>query len=352
MVKKFFHQTLYLGFSPIRNQLISILIVILLAGCVGSSKTNTPTSSVTSSLGPEPTTILEELGSETNPLVLGIVGNIENKDSEINQELMMRFLEETQSYLEIRYYTDYSSLLLDMRIGAAQIAVLPPATYIFLHDLGAADVSLLTNHFGVYYIGTQIVSNIDCGFTSFFDPVSEKNTAEISRVLDQFEDTRPCWVNVNSLSGYLVPLGLFIQNDIPIQDGVYAQNHTSVIRTLYIRGVCDFGATFALSGDPRTSSAVLEDLTDALDQVIVIYRTEGIIPNNNLSYSPFISTDLRSRLDTFFINLVKTEQGRTLISEVTNYEIHGLMKVDDSVYNQLRELLDLTGVDISTLIGW
>lgn len=332
--------------------LLAILFLATLSACGNYDTSKEKVPPTATQVNEQPTATLEVLGSEQNPFVMGLVLNEGQEDADTGEDLIDKFFESTGSHLEIRYYPDYASLLLDMRIGAAHIAWLPPATYIFLHELGAADVSLLSNHFGVYMLGSQIVANKDSGFTSFFDPATGKNTADISRALAQFEDQRPCWVSVNSLSGYLVPLGLFIQNDIPLLDGVYTQNHTSVIRTLYIRGVCDFGATFALSGDPRTSSAVLEDLTDAMEQVIVVYRTDGIIPNNNLSYSPIIPPDIRRDLDAFFLEQARTDEGRTLLSSLTNYEINGLMKVDDSIYNQLRELLTLTGVDLSTLIGW
>lgn len=330
--------------------LIVFCVVLSACGMIkGGQALPSPTPSSTEI---QPNAIAEPLGSLSNPLVMGLIGKEQDANLDLIAEIEQDFFDNTQTHLEIRYYDAYSTLLVDMRLGKAHLAWLPPATYLSFHDLGAADVSLLTNHFGVYMIGSQIVTNRDSGFTSYFDPIGEKNTADISRALTQLEDERPCWVNVNSLSGYLVPLGLFIENDIPILDGVYTQNHTSVIRTLYIRGVCDFGATFALSGDPRTSSAVLEDLTDAMDQITVLYRTDGIIPNNNLSYSPLVPAELRSALDKYFIEVARTEEGRVSLSEITNYEINGLMKIDDSIYARLRELLNLTGVDLSTMLGW
>lgn len=346
---------IFSGFQHIRNYQRIVFLIILYAvlsacGMISQDQITPSPTPLTTDI--QPTATLEPLGSSNNLIVMGLIGKEDEINIDLIAELEQDFFDKTQTHLEIRYYEAYQLLLVDMRLGKAHLAWLPPATYLFLHDLGAADVSLLTNHFGVYMIGSQIVANRDSGFTSYFDPIAEKNTADISRALSQFEDERPCWVNVNSLSGYLVPLGLFIQNDIPILDGVYTQNHTSVIRTLYIRGVCDFGATFALSGDPRTSSVVLDDLTDALDQITVIYRTEGIIPNNNLSYSPLVPAELRSVMDKYFLELARAEQGRASLSAITNYEINGLMKVDDSIYARLRELLNLTGVDLSTLAGW
>jgi len=39
-----------------------------------------------------------------------------------------------------------------------------------------------------------------------------------------------------------------------------------VVRALYVKGICDFGATYALAGDPRTASAVVVDLPDVQDK--------------------------------------------------------------------------------------
>jgi hypothetical protein len=40
---------------------------------------------------------------------------------------------------------------------------------------------------------------------------------------------------------------------------VFTYNYNAIIRALYIQGICDFGVTYALTGDPLTSSDILSN---------------------------------------------------------------------------------------------
>jgi len=97
---------------------------------------------------------------------------------------------------------------------------------------------------------------------------------------------------------------------VDYQPGVVTQSFTSVVRALYIKGICDYGVTFAYSGDPRTSSEVLQDLPDALNKVIIIWRSDPIIPNLNLSFIPSIPKEIRDNIVSALQDLVITGQGK------------------------------------------
>jgi phosphonate transport system substrate-binding protein len=250
------------------------------------------------------------------------------------------------------YYPDYKTLINDLAAGKTHIIWLPPATYIHAHDRGLATISLLANHFGVYSYGTRFLVNQASGFTLGYDPITGTNRSTAEQTLAQLKNKRPCWVGLDSLSGYYVPLGLLNESQIPVLSGAFLQNHPAVVRALYIRGICDFGVTFSHLGDPRTASAVLSDLTDALDQIPVIYQTDAIIPNLGLAYSYNVPVEYRKLLDEFFTVLMRNEQDRQSLSTALDYEIQDVKKINDSVYDRLRDVLKTSGAVTQSLVGW
>ena len=115
------------------------------------------------------------------------------------------------------------------------------------------------------------------------------------------------------------------QNNINTQPAVLAQSHTAIIRALYIQGVCDFGATFAISGDPRTASAIQGDLTDVMNRVIVIWRSEAVIPNVSLSFLAGLSEGDR-QLPPFLV--ARADDGKALLNLSANgYQIEDIKRL-------------------------
>ncbi len=327
-----------------------LLFTLLLTACSilpGSNKIS-PTSSPDVFNSPTPSPV----GSAENPLVLGFV-NPQNDPAIVAAGNAVRDNLAAFSLLSTRaiFYPDYKALIDDIATGKAHVIWLPPATYIHAHDRGLATISLLSNHFGVYSYGTRFLANQASGFSLGFDPVSGTNRSTTEQSLAQLKDKRPCWVGLDSLSGYYVPLGLLNENKIPVLPGAFLQNHPAVVRALYIRGICDFGVTFSHLGDPRTASSVLSDLTDSLDQIPVIYQSDAIIPNLGLAYSYNVPIEFRKLLDEFFLSSMKNEQDRQTLSNALDYEIQDVQKIDDSVYDRLRELLKASGAD-NQIPGW
>ncbi len=69
--------------------------------------------------------------------------------------------------------------------------------------------------------------------------------------------------------------------------------HPAVVRAVYAKGICDFGAVFI---DARTSSAIQKDLPDVMDKVVVIYKSEPFIPNDTVSFAPDVPDDMRAKI--------------------------------------------------------
>lgn len=332
---------------------------LILSACSGGGQNQTPSPDITQTLSPEATsrpTITptpEPLGSTANPFILGTVGaDLEDQTAAAAQELARQLGESAGVVMEAHLFKDYTALLEAMEEGEVHITWLPPLTYLYASQRGLAEVVLLTNHFGVYQYGAQFMANVESGFTPYYDPISGRNSADAAEALAQFDNLRPCWVEPLSPAGYIVPAGLLAINQINSLPPVMTQSHTATVRALYIKGICDFGATFSVSGDPRTSSAVLDDLPDTMNRVLIIWRSDGVIPNLNVSFLAGLSERDRLTLTNAFLNIVKTPEGKALLTLAAgNYQIDDLREVEDSLYDPLRAMVDALDINTVDLIG-
>lgn len=334
-------------------KILYLLCLVLISGCIKATPTPTPTPEIQPTAAPTATSTPTPLGHPNNPVVIGLVNAQPETPIEESVNLMLDYLNtSTTLSISAHVFPSDEQLFAALENHEIHAAWLQPLTYIYAHEKGLTDVGLLTNHFGAYFYGTQFLANIKSGFTAYFDPAVNKSTTDLITALSQFDGKRPCWVEPGSISGYILPLGLLEQEDIYIDTGVMAQTYSAVVRALYIKGVCDFGVTFAIFGDPRTSSAVLSDLPDALDRVIVIWQTEPIIPNLNFSFTPSVGEAVRAPILTALLDYVDTEDGKRILTQtLEGYDIQDLKIVDDSIYDPLRSAVQFSGADLSTWIG-
>lgn len=292
------------------------------------------------------------LGSTDNPLVMGFVNETGEPDATAAaREIGVRLTVQTGFAVQSRVFPSYPELVTALRNGEIHASWLLPLTYLYANAQKVADVALLTNHFGTYYYGTQFFANVESGFVAYYDPVSNTNTGDAQTALAQLAGKTPCWVEPESVSGYILPAGILSEVGVDVNTGVITRSSTGVIRTLYITGVCDFGATFSVTGDPRTASAVLDDLPDARERVYVIWRSDPVIPNLNLSFLPNLPTEVRQIVTQALIELVKSSEGKDLLTRANQYDIEDLRIVDDSVYDPIRGAVQRTNTNLNDVIG-
>lgn len=323
------------------------LLLASLSGC-STLHLSTPTPSPVPTETPQATPTLQAfpLGTPENPVVFGYISD----EIDPGNALADRISQLSGYVVAAKPFPAYEPLLEEMRAGSIQVAWMPPFTYILASQERFAQVAVISKHFGLYGYGAQFLSNTADGLVPYFDPSTNQVTGEPSDALVQLGGKRPCWVSPVSASGYVAPLGLLAENEVNVLEGAFLQDHTSVIRALYVRGICDFGATFAVSGDPRTSP-VLQDLPDVMTRIQVIWRSESLIPTDGLAMLPELPPDLRDHLTQAFVALAKENEGRALLSAAFNYDIQDFAEVQDSTYDPLRRLLHLSQVDITRLIG-
>ncbi|HET7090914.1 MAG TPA: PhnD/SsuA/transferrin family substrate-binding protein, partial [Anaerolineae bacterium] len=105
---------------------------------------------------------------------------------------------------------------------------------------------------------------------------------------------------------------------------------------------CDAGATFV---DARGS--VEADFPDVKEKVIQVYVSEPFIPNDTVSYAKSLPQDIRDKITNALLEIAPTEEGKAALASV--YEIEGLQKVDDTFFDELRVILNRSGLDLEKL---
>jgi phosphonate transport system substrate-binding protein len=304
------------------------------------TKTNVPTITPTKTLTPTPEPTKAPLGEKENPIVLGIVYEKKDTQSDPAQKFIQYLANKTGFIFNIQSFHTHLDLLTAMEKGDVSFAWLQPLTYLYAYDNGIATVSLLTNNYGVYAYGSQFLVRADSKYKVYFNPDKNETTANASSALSQFSKGRPCLVNDQSIS-----------LKISIAPPALQQSATSVIRALYAGGICDFGVTYAYSGDPRTSTDLQNDLPDVMDKVVVAWRSEPVIPTLNLSFNTKVPLKIRTTLVDAILAYSKLPKGLKQINQLTNYEVEELKPVDNSVYDSLSELVSSSGVNLENFFG-
>ena len=345
--------------------IISITMISLIGGLAAacSPQTQTPTQETVLPLTvqqaeptytPTPrltrTPTPSALGSQNNPITMGFILKPEETTAIQAAEDVAFLISDLTGYqVESLFYPDFTSYAQAAEKGEIHLMWLKPFEYLYLQDQGAADALIMTNHLGVYAYGVQFMANVMRGFTTYYDPQTNESIGTPVQALQQFAGTRPCFINNESIPGYYVPLGLLANASTPTLEPVFTFGYSPIIRALYTQGICDFGAAYALTGDPRSASDVLQDLPDARDLVTIIWQSEGIIPNIGLAASPVLPENIAFQLEEAVLEIQQNPEGLSLLSTALKYDVEAMKRVNDSFYNPLREAIAPLALDLAEI---
>lgn len=300
---------------------------------------------------PEPTDTAEPteepilLGSPERPIIMAIAPSATSDTLIASGNLIAELLSaETGLTIQAVVPTNYQAMIQAMCSGNGQIGWLPPFAYLVAqqtlttdaegNEVPCADVAFVTLRNDLDHYATQFI-----GASSVFTPGTTLET------LQQFNDKKPCWTDPLSASGYVIPASLLAQEGVKTRTAAFVQGHPTVVRAVYAGGICDFGATFV---DARTNSAIVADLPDVNEKVVVVYQTENIIPNDTVGFAYDVPADLRATIAAALAVVAETEAGAEALR--TLYSIDGLKEVDDTFFDDFRVLLAASGIDVASLV--
>jgi phosphonate transport system substrate-binding protein len=305
------------------------------------SPTQPPAATVTPLATPDP-------GTEQNPLILALGPSARPAGDLIAAgETIAAFIESQTGYRVVTVAPPSEAALVDaFRVGNTQIASLSPFGYLLARQNDSVTVALASVRDGQTLYGMQFIVNRDGEFKSFYDEARNQNTENIQVALEQFADKKPCWSDLNSPSGYVLPLGLLNQAQVQARSGAFLEGQPSVVRAVYAADICDFGATFI---DARTSPALEVDYPDVIDRVVVVWRSEAVIPYENISFSNDLPLEMRRNLQRAFVDMMLTPEGKAAIQTV--YGIDELQIVEDALYDEFKIYVDASKLDLQDLIA-
>ncbi len=329
----------------------------LLTGCQNTLILEpTTTFSFATDPAPQPTSTIQptaQIGMVESPIMIGyITPDKQEVNQNLAESMLMGLADKTGYALSFVTYENPQEAFDKLRAGEIHFIFIQPLTYLAASERDLVVPLLVSNHFGLYSYGTQFFANQDSGFTSYFDEKTYNSTTSAENALRQFEGKRPCWTEPSSISGTIVPQGILAQSGVSFLASAYLQNPSSVVRALYIKGICDFGTTYAYSGDPRTSSQVINDLPDVLNRIAIIWQSEAIIPSLGLSASITVPPQIQNDMKNAFLSLASEENGKAVISDALQYDVQGFLSIEDDYYDELREIVKATSINPYQHLGY
>jgi ABC-type phosphate/phosphonate transport system substrate-binding protein len=304
----------------------------------------TPTVVETATLPTSPTV---EIGLAENPLILALPPSANSSD-QINaaREIASQFLERT-GYVVVTIVPDsYADLIKALENGNAHFVLLDPLSYALAYreDLVRAQFAVVND--GKIKYGAQFLASRKSGFTSYFNSDTGVNTADSSIALEQLQEKKPCWSDEISPSGYVVPLGLLNHALVQTRPAAFVGGQTTVVRSLYAGGICDFGATYV---DARKFPSLENDYPDLVEQVIVVWQIPEIIPYNLLVFSSQMSQPMRDLFADVIPAVFQTDAGNSAFK--TAYDIEALQAINDGDFKDFHIAVEESRLDLLLLIG-
>ena len=331
--------------------LLIIFVFIFIISCSlpqvnVAQATETPIPAVTPTDTAPPPLPTPELGLPENPLILALAPS-SNTQVQIDaaKVIAAQFTERT-GYAVVTVIPDsYTALVDALEKGNAHIVLLDAFSYELAYQKGLVQAVFATITDGKATYGSQFIASRKGGFESYFDPIAQTNTAEASIALAQFADKKPCWSDETSPSGYVFPFGFLNQNQIQTRAAAFVQGHPTVVRSVYLGGICDFGATYI---DARKFPSLEDQYPDLMEQVIVVWQIPEIIPYSVLAFSTKIPQSMRDLFTNIVPALMQTTDGKAAFKAA--YDIEELLPVNDAYFAEFHEYVDESRLELSALV--
>jgi phosphonate transport system substrate-binding protein len=343
--------------TQLRRILAGGLFIFFLVSCgnassdVPKSATVTETPSVlvgATAEVPRPTPTAAVLGTIENPLILALPpGSSANAERVDGGKALAEQLSEITGYTFVVVSPDsYAKLIDAMGKGNAHITVLPEYAYALAYKKEYANAAFASLKLGEKAYGAQFIARKDAGFTPYFDSQLKENTADEVTALSQFQDKKPCWSDETSPSGYVIPSGILAHNAIALRPPAFVQGQPTVVRAVYVGGICDFGATYI---DARSFPAILDEYPDTLERVKVIWRIPPVIPYETFVIAHNLPPEVIQAIDDAMFRISGMQAGRQVLGQA--YGIEDWERITDTFYDGFRLYLDASGVELESLVN-
>ena len=206
--------------------------------------------------------------------------------------------------------TDYSTIVEAMSSGKVDLGIMPPAAYVQARDMGAAK-AILTSQLGEYDQETGLPVEGEMTGT-FKGEVPVKADSDI-QTLEDLKGKKIATLSPNSASGYIYPVAEMKEAGIdPATDCTLTTvNDIPSEMTAVLNGQQD--ACFVFEGARVVFSSKFEGY-DLMNDLRVLYLTEGDIPNDAIAVRPDMDDEMKEKIKETFLNMPNDEQGAEAMS--------------------------------------
>lgn len=240
---------------------------------------------------------------------------------------MAQFLhEKTGLAFDVKVPTSYIAVVEAFGSKKADVAIMNTFGYILAYEKYGVQAKLMGVHYGQRYYQGQIITR----------------KGHLKKIED-IDGKRFAFVDPASTSGFLMPAELLRKKNIKPKEFVFAGKHDTVISMLYQKQV-DAGATFYTpekDGKPQDArKLVLTQFPDVFDKIEILKLTDPI-PNDPIVFRGEMEEDLKIKIKKALIDFLETEYGKDTFMKL--YNMNGVISVDDTHYDEIRNTLKSLG---------
>lgn len=230
--------------------------------------------------------------------------------------------------------TDYSTIVQAMASGQVDLGIMPPAAYVQARDLGSAE-AILTSVLGAYddETGLPLEGETTGAFRGEILVLADSDIEELTDLAGKNIAT----LSPNSASGYIYPVAEMINAGLDVNKDVTLTTVNDIPSeiTAVLNGQQD--AAFVFEGARNVFQGAFPD-NDLMEELRVLYLTEGEIPNDAIAVQPDMDDELREAIKEAFLKMGETEEGLEIMSLWSH---QGYTEVDESVYDQIKEYTEI-----------
>lgn len=226
--------------------------------------------------------------------------------------------------------TDYSTIVEAMASGKVDLGIMPPAAYVQARKQNAAE-ALLTSELGKFDEETGLPLEGEKTET-FKGEILVKADSDIKELAD-LKGKRIASLSPASASGYIYPVAEL--KDVGLEPNVdYTITTVNDIPsqiTSILNGQQD--AAFVFQGARVVFGNAFGD-TDLMEDVRVLYLTEGDIPNDAIAVQPKMDKELKQKIKMAFLEMGDSEEGKEAMSMWNHQSYH---EANEQAYDTVEQ---------------
>lgn len=272
-------------------------------------------------------TVNSEVGTQKNPVKLFLIPGQDAQVLEDNGKKVAEFLQKkTHLFFDIKVPSSYIAVVEAFGSKKADVAIMNTFGYILAHEKYGAEAKLMGIHFGERYYQGQIITRK--GHLKSLEDLNGKKFA---------------YVDPASTSGFLMPTELMRKKNVKPKEFIFAGKHDTVVTMVYNKQV-DAGATFYTpekDGKPQDArKLVLTQYPDVFDKIEILKLTDPI-PNDPIVFRGELDPEIKNKIKEGLIEYLKTTDGQDTFMKL--YNMNGVISVDDTHYDEIRNTLKSLG---------